>query len=129
MRKTLFLAALLLSLTAIAAPVSQTDALNAANAFMSKHRSGVSFKSTPVNTHRLMTGRQTATQPSFYIFNTIGDQGYVIASGDDRTTPILGYVDHGNFDPNNMPANMKIKLPSGRTETVGAGRHVYTEEA
>ena len=110
MRKVLFLAALLLSVTAVAGPVTQTDALNAANTFMNQHRAGVSLKATPVNTHRLMTGRQTATQPSFFVFNTIGDQGYVIASGDDRTTPILGYVDHGNFDPDKLPANMKVWL-------------------
>ena len=47
---------------------------------------------------------------SFYIFNAAGNQGFVIASGDDRTTPILGYTDQGNFDPNKMPANMKAWL-------------------
>ena len=31
-------------------------------------------------------------------------------SGDDRTTPILGYTDSGSFDPNHMPANMKAWL-------------------
>ena len=48
--------------------------------------------------------------PSYYIFNTEGDKGYVIVSGDDRTTPILGYIDQGSFDPNKVPANMKAWL-------------------
>ncbi len=109
MRKILFLASLLLSVSAIAGTVSQNEALKAANAFMLKNRSGVSLKATPASTPRMMANQNTGT-PSFYIFNTVGDNGYVIVSGDDRTTQILGYVDHGNFDANKMPANMKAWL-------------------
>ena len=109
MRKILFLASLLLSVAAIAGPVSQNDALSAANAFMQKHRSGVSLKSTPADTHCLKTGQ--ANRPSsYYIFNTVGNNGYVIVSGDDRTTQILGYVDHGSFDASKVPSNMKVWL-------------------
>ncbi len=109
MRKILFLASLLLSVSAIAGTVSQNEALKAANAFMLKNRSGVSLKATPASTPRMMANQNTGT-PSFYIFNTVGDNGYVIVSGDDRTTQILGYVDHGNFDANKMPTNMKAWL-------------------
>ena len=109
MRKILFLASLLLSMSAIAGPISQTEALKAANEFMLKNRSSVSLKATPASTRRLMAGPSTS-QPSFYIFNTVGEKGYVIVSGDDRTTQILGYVDHGSFDANNVPANMKVWL-------------------
>ncbi len=109
MRKILFLASLLLSVSAIAGTVSQTDALKAANAFMLKNHAGVSLKATPANTHRIMASQNTS-QPSYYIFNTVGNKGYVIVSGDDRTTQILGYVDHGNFDADKMPANMKAWL-------------------
>lgn len=35
------------------------------------------------------------------------NKGYVIVSGDDRTTSILGFTDSGSFDPNKMPINMK----------------------
>ena len=60
---------------------------------------------------KMLAGGQTSTtQSSYYIFNTTGDQGYVIVSGDDRTTPILGYIDRGSYDPNNVPANMKAWL-------------------
>ena len=110
MRKILFLASLLLSVTAIAGPVSQSNALSAANAFMQEHRSGVSLKATPVPTPRLTNSNRSSNQPGFYVFNTVGDKGYVIVSGDDRTTPILGYVDHGNFDATKLPANMKVWL-------------------
>ena len=50
--------------------------------------------------------------PSYYIFNTMGNKGYVIVSGDDRTTPILGYIDKGAFDPNHVPTNMQAWLDS-----------------
>ena len=46
----------------------------------------------------------------YYVFNSGNDGGYVIVSGDDRTEPILGYVDHGSFDPDNIPDNMRSWL-------------------
>ena len=109
MKKVLFLTSLLLCATAMAGPVSQTEALNAAKSFMLSHRSGVSLKSTPANAPRMRTGQATS-QPSFYVFNTEGDKGFVIVSGDDRTNQILGFTDQGSFDPDNMPDNMKAWL-------------------
>ena len=111
MKKLLFLASLMLSVTAIAGPVSQTKALNAANAFMTKHRTGVKLNVTPANSQRLNSSNQSSNQP-YYVFNTVGDKGYVIVSGDDRTEEILGYVDHGSFDYDKLPANMKSWLKS-----------------
>ena len=55
------------------------------------------------------SGQQT---PSYYIFNTEGNKGYVIVSGDDRTIPILGYIDKGSFDANHVPSNMQAWLDS-----------------
>ena len=111
MRKILFLASLLLSVTMFAGPVSPDAAHRAANSFMLKHHTGASLKSTPVSAPRLSaTGHSTSTQASYYVFNTVGDHGFVIVSGDDRTTDILGYSDSGKFDPNNVPANMKVWL-------------------
>ena len=109
MRKILFLASLLLALAAIAAPISQDQAQQAAASFLSQHHPGKVIQLTPVNNLKFKTSGATS---SYYIFNAAGNQGFVIASGDDRTTPILGYVDNGNFDPNNMPANMKAWLES-----------------
>ena len=110
MRRILILASLLLSVTAMAGPVSPTEALKAANSFLTKHRSGASLKAQPASAPRLKANGQESGQSSYYIFNTVNNNGYVIVSGDDRTTQILGYVDHGNFDPNHMPANMKVWL-------------------
>ena len=41
----------------------------------------------------------------FYILNT-GD-GFVIVAADDIASPILGYSDAGNFDPQNIPVNTR----------------------
>ena len=46
----------------------------------------------------------------YYVFNAGNDGGYVIVSGDDRTEPILGYVEQGTFDPENIPENMRSWL-------------------
>ena len=107
MRKFFFLASLLLATTAIAGPVTQNQALQKALTFMSERKAGRAVQLTPVNATRI---NSTSTTPSFYVFNTTGNQGFVIVSGDDRTTPVLGYTDNGNFDPNKMPANMKAWL-------------------
>lgn len=48
--------------------------------------------------------------PAYYIYNVGGENGYVIVSGDSRTPEILGYVDHGSFDENNLPENMQSLL-------------------
>ena len=107
MRKFLFLASLLLAATAIAAPITQNQAQQAAVSFLSKHHPGKVTQLKPVNNHKF---KSSGANASFYIFNATGNQGFVIVSGDDRTTPVLGYVDNGNFDPNNIPANMKAWL-------------------
>jgi len=42
----------------------------------------------------------------YYVFN-VGETGggFVIVSGDDAVTPILGYSNNGNYDENNLPPN------------------------
>ena len=97
----------MLAATAIAAPITQNQAQQAAISFLSKHHPGKVTQLKPVNNHKF---KSSGANASFYIFNATGNQGFVIVSGDDRTTPVLGYVDNGNFDPNNIPANMKAWL-------------------
>ena len=48
----------------------------------------------------------------FYVFNANGNQGFVIVSGDDRTTEILGYSTTGTLDVKQMPVNLKWWLDS-----------------
>ncbi len=110
MKKFLIFASVLLATlaTATAAPVTPSQAQQAAKQFMQERRPGVIVQSTPVSrTPRKMNGHATVTQPNYYIFNTTNNKGYVIVSGDDRTTSILGFTESGSFDPNNIPANMR----------------------
>ena len=118
MKKLLFLASLMLSVTAIAGPVSQTKALNAANAFMTKHRTGVKLNVTPANSQRLNSSNQSSNQP-YYVFNTVGDKGYVIVSGDDRTEEILGYVDHGSFDRQHEVMAQELRATDCLAQRIG----------
>ena len=48
---------------------------------------------------------------TIYAFNLEGG-GYVIASGDERALPVLGYSDSGTIDWDNIPENMKAWLKS-----------------
>ena len=52
---------------------------------------------------------QVADNPPYYIFNN-EDGGFVIVSGDDCATPILGYSDEGSIDVDNMPIQLQELL-------------------
>lgn len=41
----------------------------------------------------------------YFVFND-SNSGFIIVSGDDSASPILGYSDEGSFDPNNIPQNV-----------------------
>lgn len=41
------------------------------------------------------------TAPCFYIYNVTGNHGFIIVSGDDAVTPVLGYSFEGKYDPSN----------------------------
>lgn len=53
------------------------------------------------------------TEP-IYIFNNEANQGFIIASGDDAYPPILGYSEHGNVKPDNIPPAMQKLLDNYR---------------
>ncbi len=50
-----------------------------------------------------------SNQP-YYIFNDQQGHGFVIVSGTDCTTPVLGYADNGTIDIENMPENLSSWL-------------------
>ena len=52
------------------------------------------------------SGNLSEREP-FYVFNAEGNQGFVIVSGDDRTTEVLGYSTTGSLDQNQLPENLK----------------------
>ena len=53
----------------------------------------------------------------YYAFNL--EQGYVIVSGDDKMTELVGYAENGFFDAENVPPQMQLWL-DGYAEYVAA---------
>ena len=100
---------MLLTMTAWAAPVGKEKAMEEAAAFLAKKNPGNAGKQMRMaaKRDRLITANDEAY---YYVFNVGENNGFVIVSGDDRTTPILGYADEGSFDIQKMPANMKAWL-------------------
>lgn len=103
MRKLLsFVACLMACQMIMAAPVTKSQALSAATAFMKEK--GWNVKQQPRMAPRKATS-QAAEKNYVYLFNS--DNGFVIVSGDDQTEPILGYVEGAQFNEDEMPENMK----------------------
>ena len=46
----------------------------------------------------------------YYIFQTEGEHGFVVVSGDDRTLPVLGFTEHGHFDETDIPEGLHFLL-------------------
>lgn len=84
--------------------VSKQEALQKAQVFMP----GKQF----VETKSFARSAGSTGEEAFYVFNADGNQGFVIVSGDDRTTEILGYSKTGRLDMEKMPDNLKWWLDS-----------------
>ena len=100
MKKILLtLLAFMATMAVNAEQVSKKQALQKAQQFMpgKQFGEGRSFA---------RSGNLSAREP-FYVFNAEGNQGFVIVSGDDRTTEILGYSKTGSLDLNRLPENLK----------------------
>ena len=66
---------------------------------------------------------------AFYVIN--GGGGFVIVSGDDRVTPILGYSNSGFFDPNNIPPSLSEFLKGFQDEIdyiTSTNHHIYNSD-
>lgn len=93
-----------IAVVAWAQPISQQEAQERAMKYLNRHaasraRAKANLKATPV--------RVEASK--IYAFNLEGG-GYVIASGDKRTLPVLGYGLSGTLDWDQMPENMRAWL-------------------
>ena len=94
-----------IGIEAHAKQVNEIAAQNIAAQFMKQRGIG-----TAIAVPTLKTPRRNAssTQSSaYYVFNAEQGKGFVIVSGDDRTTQVLGYSKDGYFDPSNVPENMQ----------------------
>lgn len=58
-----------------------------------------------------MKGLQmSAESPEYYVFNTDGKKGFLIISGDDELTELVGYSNEGEFRSENAPENLRAWL-------------------
>ncbi len=106
MRKfTLLTAIATCSLTAGAAVITPGEAINriTASGDMAKVR-GMSGQRL-----RLVDTRSIDAEPAIYVFAN-GESGYVFATADDTTAPLLGYVESGSYDPDNLPPALVFYL-------------------
>ena len=95
--------------TLFAAEISQQEAMEKARSFMQQRQGSTKAMSRAQLTLNMQQAE--AKLQLLYAFNIEGG-GYVIASGDDRTIPILGYSLTGSIDAESMPDNMRSWLQS-----------------
>lgn len=110
--KRLFFIVILLSLlmAANANPVDVKQAQEVGCKFLNANQK---MNVRTVETLRLVQTYYCETgEAAFYVFNT--GTGFVIVSADDCVTPILGYSNEGQFDPENVPIQLQDYLESFR---------------
>lgn len=100
---------LLPTLSLCAESVSEAEARQKVQTFLQQRG-----KKTSSQRVKLMKkGRRTGTPASsvgYYLFNLGETDGFVIVSGDDRTTAILGYADSGSINEDDMPDGLRYLL-------------------
>ena len=109
MRILFVLLAFVLSVpTAVAETITLEQARQRAAEFMAQQNDRRQLTAV-VNRTKLMSRKRAAqkTADEYYVFNKGTREGYVIVSGDDRTVPVLGYCDQGEFDYEQLPPAMQ----------------------
>jgi hypothetical protein len=115
MKKLLFIL-LILPAVLLATPVDPNLAQQIALNFINSTGDSLNAQH-PINQPRRLkrVTKQTADTSPYYIFNN-EDGGFVIVSGDDCATPILGYSNEGSIDLDNMPIQLEELLDAYAAE-------------
>ena len=92
---------------AVSAPLSRQQAQQNVSKFL--QQKGIDIDSMSLRHAPICKSQEKGNEP-YYIFNVGNDNGFVIASGDDRAYAILGYSYEGSLDTDNMPDGMKWML-------------------
>ena len=93
---------LFVGITASASQITERQALQIA----------AKYADIDVNNHtqRMKAAGKQQKAAAYYAFNIGDNDGFVIVSGDDSLTELVGYSDSGSFDHDNMPDNMRSWL-------------------
>lgn len=106
----LFFICLVCIVSMFAREISLSEARQFATAFIRKQMPMKMQSANPTDYLQLVHTIRQSNHNLIYIFNQGENDGFVIASGDDRVMPILGYSDTGSFDTDNMPDNFRYWL-------------------
>ena len=93
--------------SSLATPISESEALQRAIAFMQQRGKTIDL---PSNVRRAPTQGTGNTAEAYYVFNLQDEGGFVVVSGDDRTPAILGYADSGSFNVDDIPDGLRYLL-------------------
>ncbi len=105
----LLLLSLLTTLVTWAQPITEQEAAERALQFIRKHNTSSRARAMIRATSPKILEAVKVEAERIYAFNVDGG-GYVIASGDSRALPVLGYSDSGSIDWADMPENMRAWL-------------------
>ena len=109
MRYPLSLLLFVLAFITNARQITPDEALAAAQDFFNNSDVEQSRATRDIRSRALNTAQSEDSAP-YYIFNATDNNGFVIISGDDRATKVLGYSDKGNFDIANIPPQLSAIL-------------------
>ena len=106
---------LFVGITASASQITEQQALQVAAKY-----ADIDIKSHP---QRMKAAGKQQKAAAYYAFNIGDNEGFVIVSGDDSLTELVGYSDSGSFDPDKIPDNMRswLQAYSGYVASVQAG--------
>ena len=101
-----FLLIVFACITANAEKVSEFVAFQKAQQFMK----GKQLASSPIQSRKRGALAIDSVTHGYYVFNTVGNNGFVIIASDDRMPEVLGYSERGSIDPKTAPCNVKWLL-------------------
>ena len=99
---------------AFASPIDEFAAERLAYKFMHSFNDDLSVKLSAVPFPAEAKSRESGqASPAFYAFNADSGRGFVLISGDDAFSPVIGYSDHGSFSySEDMPDGLSRFLDS-----------------
>ena len=92
------------ALTVAAKPLTPEAALS--RAMGSPQHASIRGRLASATPQLALTVNTAVNTPGVYVFDT-GRNGYILVSADDCAAPILGYSDSGEFNPSQMPPQLK----------------------
>ena len=101
---------LLPTLSLCAGSVSEAEARQKVQTFLQQRGKKTSSQRVKLMKKGRRTGTPASTGAGYYVFNLGETDGFVIVSGDDRTTAILGYADSGSINEDDMPDGLRYLL-------------------